>query len=158
MVAVTLMMEAICSSKMPVLTTAIWHNIPKNGILHSHQNENLKSYKIISLFLSYQKYMKSSHRNWQTHVTQCHNTMLIFLTLIIEHLAFSVNTKTTASNMASHFHLQKQKEFFNSVLPIKQANSVALSPRATSTCQWNLVQLFWIEGCCMVSAADPLRS
>jgi hypothetical protein len=41
---VTLMMEAICSSKTSVLTRAIWHNIPKDGIFHSHHCENLKSY------------------------------------------------------------------------------------------------------------------
>jgi hypothetical protein len=45
----------------------------------------------------------------------------------------------------------------------KQTNSVALSPRAnytdwaTATCRRNC-QLLWIEGCRVVSAADPLRS
>jgi hypothetical protein len=37
-------------------------------------------------------------------------------------------------------------------------NSVALSPQATATCWRNLVPTFWIEGCRVVRAADPLRS
>jgi hypothetical protein len=46
----------------------------------------------------------------------------------------------------------------------KQTNFVALSPRAnytnwaTATCRRNLVPTLWIEGCPVVSAADPLRS
>jgi hypothetical protein len=46
----------------------------------------------------------------------------------------------------------------------KTTNSVALSSRAnytdwaTATYRRNLVQLLWIEGCRVVSAADPLRS
>jgi hypothetical protein len=35
LILVTLMMEAIHSSKMWVLTSATWHNIPEDGILHS---------------------------------------------------------------------------------------------------------------------------
>jgi hypothetical protein len=37
------MMEAIGSSEMPVLTRATRHHIPKDGILHSRRQENLKS-------------------------------------------------------------------------------------------------------------------
>jgi hypothetical protein len=43
-ILVTLMIAVICSSKMSVLTRAIWHNIPEDGILHSHHCGNLKSY------------------------------------------------------------------------------------------------------------------
>jgi hypothetical protein len=43
-IVVTLMMEAICSSKTSVLTRATWHNSPDDGIFHSHCCENLKSY------------------------------------------------------------------------------------------------------------------
>jgi hypothetical protein len=43
-ILVTLMMEAIRSSKMSVLTRATWLHIPEDSILHSHCCENLKSY------------------------------------------------------------------------------------------------------------------
>jgi hypothetical protein len=44
LILVTMMMEAIHSSEMLVLTTATWRNIPEDGILHSHCCENLISY------------------------------------------------------------------------------------------------------------------
>jgi hypothetical protein len=43
-ILVPLMMEEIHSPEMLVLTRATWHNIPDDGILHSHHRENLKSY------------------------------------------------------------------------------------------------------------------
>jgi hypothetical protein len=41
----TLMMEAIRSSKTSVPTRATQRNIPKDGIVHNHRREILKSYK-----------------------------------------------------------------------------------------------------------------
>jgi hypothetical protein len=46
----TLMMEAICSSEISVLTRAIQCHFPEDGILHSHRHENLKSYMYIILY------------------------------------------------------------------------------------------------------------
>jgi hypothetical protein len=43
-ILVTLTMEALSSSETSVLTRTTWRNIPKDGILHSHRRENLKSY------------------------------------------------------------------------------------------------------------------
>jgi hypothetical protein len=40
----TLMMVAVHSSKISVLTTATWHYIPEDSILYSRCLENLKSY------------------------------------------------------------------------------------------------------------------
>jgi hypothetical protein len=38
--------NVVSNSPIPVtLTRATWHNIPEDGILHSHCSENLKSYK-----------------------------------------------------------------------------------------------------------------
>jgi hypothetical protein len=38
----------IDSSEMQVLTRARWRQIPKDDIFHSHRQENLKSYKVLT--------------------------------------------------------------------------------------------------------------
>jgi hypothetical protein len=43
-ILVTLMMEALLSSEISVLTRATRRNISKEGIIHSHRRENLKYY------------------------------------------------------------------------------------------------------------------
>jgi hypothetical protein len=45
-ILVTLMMLALRSFEMHVLTRAARRNIPEAAILHSHRNENLKSYSV----------------------------------------------------------------------------------------------------------------
>jgi hypothetical protein len=46
-ILVTLMKEALSSSKTSVLTRVTPRNIPEDTILHSHLRENLKSYDLI---------------------------------------------------------------------------------------------------------------
>jgi hypothetical protein len=39
------MIGALHSSETSILTRTRWHNIPEDGILHSHCRENVKSYR-----------------------------------------------------------------------------------------------------------------
>jgi hypothetical protein len=49
-ILVTLMMEALRSSETLVLKRATLHNIPEEGILHSHRLENPKSYITLTVW------------------------------------------------------------------------------------------------------------
>jgi hypothetical protein len=59
------MMEVICSSEMSVLTRATQRYIPEDGVLHSHQRENLKSYISIYWFLLF--HMKPLQHSWYSN-------------------------------------------------------------------------------------------
>jgi hypothetical protein len=52
-ILVTLMIDAVNSSKTYVLTRDTWRNIPADDILHSHRRENLKSCKIPIVYTSF---------------------------------------------------------------------------------------------------------
>jgi hypothetical protein len=51
-ILVTLMMEALRSTKTSALTRATQRNIPENTILHRHRRENLNSYIALSVWAS----------------------------------------------------------------------------------------------------------
>jgi hypothetical protein len=50
-IVVTLIMEAIRSSKMSVPTRTTWRHIPVEGILHSNRRENQGSYFFVVVYL-----------------------------------------------------------------------------------------------------------
>jgi hypothetical protein len=62
------------------------------------------------------------------------------------------------SNIAHHWIIKKDHKQAKNIKQksIQKTNSVAFRPRANYT-DW-ATQLLWIEGCRVVSAADPLRS
>jgi hypothetical protein len=55
MILVTLMMEALGTSKTSVLIRATQRNIPEYGILNSHRRENLKSYIVLTGWVRYRR-------------------------------------------------------------------------------------------------------
>jgi hypothetical protein len=60
-ILVSLIKEALSSSKTSVLTRATLRNITGDDILHSHRRENLKSYKLLLLFRLFLSTSSSSY-------------------------------------------------------------------------------------------------
>jgi hypothetical protein len=89
-IRVTLMMEAIHSSEMLVLTRAIWHNIPEDSILHLSSITKIKLWilhclRICSLYLVQQVQTFEPYENipvgllyhkWHYSVLQYTNLLL----------------------------------------------------------------------------------
>jgi hypothetical protein len=72
----TLMMEAIRSSKTSVLTRATERHFPEDGILHSHRRENLRSYNVnapMHFLAELRKIRKTreDRRLWDEFSTDC---------------------------------------------------------------------------------------
>jgi hypothetical protein len=59
LIPVTLMMEALCSSEMPVLIRGTRCNIQEDAILRSHRREDLKSCKVLTMVCNTQNYWVS---------------------------------------------------------------------------------------------------
>jgi hypothetical protein len=74
-IAVTLMMEALSSSEMSVLTRATQRNIPEDAILHGDCHKNLKSYlpcnNFIALLMFYRHGTESSTSIWNNCKIHC---------------------------------------------------------------------------------------
>jgi hypothetical protein len=81
LIFVTLMMEALSSPEMLVLTRAMWRNIPEDDILHSHHRENLKSYTVVGMFYNILQYVEVLYSNLSSNTTA--SKMICFPSVLI---------------------------------------------------------------------------